>query len=98
MEVGIGEGRACGTATREVGICFKSIWVEVSRDTDTDAEVVVDERIIVVLEGAGEEVLTGQAGDTAPAASDCPVVEPTKNVVEVSRLELVRESNLADEG
>lgn len=98
MEVGRGEGQTCGTVTREVGICFKSIWVEVNIDTDTGAEVVGDERIIVLLEGAGDEVLTVQAGDTAPGALDFPVVETMENVVEGSKLELGIESNLADEG
>lgn len=54
--------------------------IGLERAPDTEPEVVVDEGIVVILEGitgAGEEgfVLTVQAGDTVTGALDSPAAE-----------------------
>jgi len=82
--LGVDDERRSGPVTREEGVLFKSIGLEVTvglvRAADTEPEVVVDVGTIVILEGitgAGEEglVVAVQADGTATGALDSPAAE-----------------------
>lgn len=106
VAVGVEEGNGRGAVTTEVGVLFKSVWAEGSigleRAADAETVVVDDERVVGILEditGPGGEgfVPTVQTGDTVTGALASPAAELREGFqeVEVCRLKLVLESNLA---